>query len=331
MFILTHVYININTCLDHFLIHIAFTFTENIKSHFIYRCNSRNGQSNQNMQKIERTSLVYFPSEATIYGQAGCNADVPGDPGWSRSRTMHPQSPALTISGTVLKESDDLYWERHLIPRWLLRSIFALFPEQLLNGLVSWGSPGECSMIDCFLGDAFGVLSCQFWSTVLQSGARLPIHTLNCWSPVSLSQWFPVSNCGVFECDIAHRRSVAILCMLYKIRCNPLHPLYGALPVPYVPVRVARGALWSHIGTLMRLLAAEPRSIAGLFFSFQYLCGTILVTPYSMVWNWLVSRAVPMPFHWPSCSLPSCLLLFSISLLSFYRLVLWGLGLRTAW
>ena len=26
----------------------------------------------------------------------------------SRSRTMHPQSPSLTIGGTVLKESDDL-------------------------------------------------------------------------------------------------------------------------------------------------------------------------------------------------------------------------------
>ena len=26
----------------------------------------------------------------------------------SRSRTMHPQSPTLTIGGTVLKESDDL-------------------------------------------------------------------------------------------------------------------------------------------------------------------------------------------------------------------------------
>ena len=26
----------------------------------------------------------------------------------SRSRTMHPQSPPLTIDGTVLKESDDL-------------------------------------------------------------------------------------------------------------------------------------------------------------------------------------------------------------------------------
>ena len=27
---------------------------------------------------------------------------------------------------------------------------------------------------------------------------------------------------GVFECDIAHRRSVAVLWMLYKNRCNPV-------------------------------------------------------------------------------------------------------------
>ena len=51
---------------------------------------------------------------------------------------------------------------------------------------------------------------------------------------------------GVFECDIAHRRSVAVLCMLYRIRCNPMHPLNDALPVPYVPVRVTRGALIAH-------------------------------------------------------------------------------------
>ena len=42
----------------------------------------------------------------------------------------------------------------------------------------------------------------------------------------------------VFECDIAHRRSVAVLCMLNKIRCNLMHPLKDALPGPYVPVRV---------------------------------------------------------------------------------------------
>ena len=99
------------------------------------------------------------------------------------------------------------------------RSIFARFPEQLLKDLVSCGSPGECSMIDRFLGDAFEVLSCQFWSTVLQSGARLPIHTLIKLvdRTVSGPRFLTV---GVFECDTAHRRSLAVLCMLYKIRCN---------------------------------------------------------------------------------------------------------------
>ena len=51
---------------------------------------------------------------------------------------------------------------------------------------------------------------------------------------------------GVFESDIAHRRSVAVLCMLYKIRCDPMHPLNDALPGPYVPVRVTRGTLFAH-------------------------------------------------------------------------------------
>ena len=51
---------------------------------------------------------------------------------------------------------------------------------------------------------------------------------------------------GVFECDLAHRRSVAVLCMLYKIQCIPMHPLCGALPVSYVPVRVTLGAVNAH-------------------------------------------------------------------------------------
>ena len=59
---------------------------------------------------------------------------------------------------------------------------------------------------------------------------------------------------GVFGCDIAHRRSVAVLCMLYKIRCNPMHPLNDALPGPYMPVRVTRGALITH-----RYTYAPPR------------------------------------------------------------------------
>ena len=51
---------------------------------------------------------------------------------------------------------------------------------------------------------------------------------------------------GVLECNLAHRRSVAELCMLFKIKSNPLRHLSGALPLPYVPVHVTRGALVSH-------------------------------------------------------------------------------------
>ena len=119
---------------------------------------------------------------------------------------------------------------------------------------------------------------------------------------------------GVFKCDLAHRRSVAVLCMLYKIRCNPLHILHCAFPAPYVPVRVT-----PHIGTLiMHLLAAEPHSIAGLLYPCQYLYWTTLVTPYSMVFDWRVSRRRLMPFYWPSCSLHFCLFLFFLFLFSFY-------------
>ena len=58
----------------------------------------------------------------------------------------------------------------------------------------------------------------------------------------------------MFECDLAQRRYVQVLCMLYKIRRNPLYPLYGALPVKYVLVRVTRGALTAH-----RYTYAPPR------------------------------------------------------------------------
>ena len=101
-------------------------------------------------------------------------------------------------------------------------------------------------MIDSFLGDAFGVLFCQFWSIVLQSGARLLKHSTHhkiLDRAVSGARFLTGS---VFECDFSHRRSVAVLCMLYKIRCSPVQPLNGALPGPYVPARVPRSVLVAH-------------------------------------------------------------------------------------
>ena len=73
------------------------------------------------------------------------------------------------------------------------------------------------------------VLSCPFRSTVLQCAARFQLLHRAVSGARFLTQI-------VFECDIDHRRSVAVLCMMYKIRCKPMHPLNGALPGPYVPV-----------------------------------------------------------------------------------------------
>ena len=43
--------------------------------------------------------------------------------------------------------------------------------------------------------------------------------------------------------------------MLFKIKNNPMHPLSGVLPFPYVPALVTRGALVAH-----RHSFALPRS-----------------------------------------------------------------------
>ena len=42
--------------------------------------------------------------------------------------------------------------------------------------------------------------------------------------------------------------------MVIKIKSNPMHPLSCALPLPYVPARVTRGALVAHRHSL-----APPR------------------------------------------------------------------------
>ena len=55
---------------------------------------------------------------------------------------------------------------------------------------------------------------------------------------------------GVLDRNLAHRRSVAELCKLFKIKSNPMYPLSGALPLPYVPARVTRGALVARASSL---------------------------------------------------------------------------------
>ena len=93
-----------------------------------------------------------------------------------------------------------------------------------------------------------------------------------------------------------------------------MHPLNDALPGPLAQVRVTRGALVAHRYT--NAPPAEPRSTAGLLFLFQCPSGTILLTPYSMVWDMRVSIAGQMHFFGLSCSIPTIVFCyFSLSFL----------------
>ena len=97
-------------------------------------------------------------------------------------------------------------------------------------------------MIDCFLRETDIVLPVfEYSSAVWCSAADKHLKLLG--SAVSGARFLTV---GVFECDIACRRPVAVLCMLYKIRCNPMHHLNGPLPGPYVPVWVTCSAPVAH-------------------------------------------------------------------------------------
>ena len=62
---------------------------------------------------------------------------------------------------------------------------------------------------------------------------------------------------GMFECDIPHRRSAAVLCMLY----SPMHPLYGALPSPNVSVRVTPSTLVAYLYTYTVQNLAVPHNL----------------------------------------------------------------------
>ena len=108
----------------------------------------------------------------------------------------------------------------------ILRKSWRLFHDRSL--------PGRCS-----LGFVLPVL--EYCFAVWCSAADTHLKLLD--RAVSGARFL---TGGVFECDISHRRSVAVLCMLYKIRCYPVHPLYCALPGPYVPALVTRGALVAH-------------------------------------------------------------------------------------
>ena len=92
--------------------------------------------------------------------------------------------------------------------------------------------------------------------------------------------WHYVPNLGY-----SHRQYIAALCMLYNI-----HPLFGALPIPIVSMRVTRGAL-TLSGILMHLSLQNLTVPLDIYTSLtQYLYEKFLSTACLMVWDWRVLR-----------------------------------------
>ena len=131
----------------------------------------------------------------------------------SRSRTMHPQSPPLTIDGTVLKESNDLdilgvtfdskfTFEKHL------RSVSRAASQRFGSLRKSWRVFHDRLLIGrCFWGFVLPVL--EYCSAVWCSAADTHLKLLD----HVVSGAYILAG-GVFNCNLSHRRSVAVLCML---------------------------------------------------------------------------------------------------------------------
>ena len=106
----------------------------------------------------------------------------------------------------------------------------------------------------CFRGFVLPVL--EYYSAVWCSAADTRHKLLNC---VVSDASFRTG--GVFECHMANRRSVSVLCMLYKVSCNQC-TLFMVLYLDRMCQSGSHAVLWSHIGIIIRFLAAEPRSTA---------------------------------------------------------------------
>ena len=141
----------------------------------------------------------------------------------SRSHTMHPQSPPLTIGRTVLKEPDDLVilgvtFDSNLTFEKHLHSVSRAASQRLGILTKSWRVFHDRSLIGrCFWVFVLPVL--QYCYAVWCTAADTHLKLLD--QAISGARFL---TGGVIECDISHHRSVAVLCMLYKIRCNLVQP-----------------------------------------------------------------------------------------------------------
>ena len=151
----------------------------------------------------------------------------------------------------------------------------------------------------CFLGF---VLPC--WSTVLQCNARLPIHTLNYWTVQSVVPGYKLRvylSVTLLIVDLLQFCVCCIQCTRSGVtRCTRLMMRF----LDRMCQCRLQAVPWSHIGILMRRLAAEPRSTTRLSFPSQCPSGTILRTSIRWCGTGGFQEQGPCSFIGLSCSIP---------------------------
>ena len=157
----------------------------------------------------------------------------------SRSRTMLPNFPILTLNDVALKETSELNilgvtfdpkltFERHV------RSVASSASQRIgiLRRARNIFDSAEV-MQHCFRSFMLPIL--EYASVVWCSAAVSHLAMLD----RIVNRCSQLMNDVVPHC-LDNRRSVAGLCMLYKIRDRVRHPLFSCLPVPFQRDRLTR-------------------------------------------------------------------------------------------
>ena len=93
--------------------------------------------------------------------------------------------------------------------------------------------------------------------------------------------------CSVVWCSAAdtHQLLDRVVSGVCFINCKCVCTLFMVLYLCRMCQCGLHVVLWPHIDILMRLIATGPGSNARLLFPSQRLCGMILLTMYSLVWD----------------------------------------------
>ena len=163
----------------------------------------------------------------------------------SRSRTVNPLHPLVSVNGCPINNSD------HLTILGVIFDSKFNFIDHLKNvssvasrkiGIIRKAAfiyQDEKVNLSCFRSFVLPLL--EYCSPVWMSASD---SNLNVLSKIARSAGFLFPGSGSYDLD--HRRNISSLCLFHKIYFSDDHPLHHLIPDPYVPLRQTRFSNQQH-------------------------------------------------------------------------------------